>query len=253
MTSTGNDGAPDKAGVLDAETTATRKAVNANQVAPAHAPSSPQPAPPGPTRAAESAPAPVPPAKSKWQTYGTPLLVVLLAAAVLITITRNWNAWEGGRVEQVRDDAYVRGDITPLGTKVAGIVRDVKVADYQQIHRGDVLAELESNDYQAQAAQATAAVDAARAAIEDNRRQLELEDARIQKALAGVDEANAQIGSAQDGIEAVRAGVVRAQKERKRQEALFQAQSTTEQKLEQAVAEDEQLAAQLSSSESSLK
>jgi PAS domain S-box-containing protein len=57
--------------------------------------------------------------------------VVLLALAVLITITRNWNAWEGGKVEQVTDDAYVRGDLTPLSTKVAGIVRAVDVADYQ--------------------------------------------------------------------------------------------------------------------------
>ncbi len=60
---------------------------------------------------------------SRWQRYVTPLLVVLLALAVLITVTRNWNSWEGGKVEQVTDDAYVRGDLTPLSTKVAGIVR----------------------------------------------------------------------------------------------------------------------------------
>ena len=85
-----------------------------------------------------STPAPVPAAvpehateqpktRPKWQKYGTPLLVALLAAAVVLTITRNWNAWEGGRIEQVTDDAYVRGDLTPLSTKIAGIVRDVKV------------------------------------------------------------------------------------------------------------------------------
>ena len=65
-----------------------------------------------------------------------PALIVLLAAAVVFTITRNWNSWEGGRIEQVTDDAYVRGDLTPLSTKVAGIVRDVKVSDYQQVHQG---------------------------------------------------------------------------------------------------------------------
>ena len=40
-----------------------------------------------------------------WKKYVTPLLVVALALAVLTTITRNWNAWEGGKVEQVTDDA----------------------------------------------------------------------------------------------------------------------------------------------------
>ena len=56
--------------------------------------------------------------ESRWQKYVTPLLVVLLALAVLITVTRNWNSWEGGKAEQVTDDAYVRGDLTPLSTKV---------------------------------------------------------------------------------------------------------------------------------------
>jgi len=55
----------------------------------------------------------------KWRSYGTPLLVLLLAIAVLVTVTRNWNSWEGGHIEQVTDDAYVRGDLTPLSTKVA--------------------------------------------------------------------------------------------------------------------------------------
>ena len=71
---------------------------------------------------------------SRWQKYITPLLVVLLALAILITLTRNWNSWEGGKAEQVTDDAYVRGDLTPLSTKVAGIVNTVHVSDYQQVH-----------------------------------------------------------------------------------------------------------------------
>jgi multidrug resistance efflux pump len=50
-----------------------------------------------------------------------------LNVAVLIRTTRNWNAWEGGKIDQETDDAYIRGDIAPLGTKVEGIVRDVEV------------------------------------------------------------------------------------------------------------------------------
>ena len=109
------------------------------------------------------------PPQSKWRKFGVPTLIVVLAAAVVFTITRNWNAWEGGHVEQVTDDAYVRGDLTPLSTKVPGIVRDVKVSDYQQVHKGDLLVQLEDDDYLAQVAQATAAVEAAKAAIENNR------------------------------------------------------------------------------------
>ena len=65
--------------------------------------------------------------KAKWRKFVVPALIVLLAAVIFATITWDWNAWEGGRADQVTDDAYVRGDLTPLSTKVAGIVRDVKV------------------------------------------------------------------------------------------------------------------------------
>ena len=170
-----------------------------------------------------SAPAAPPPArgeqatsrlKTKWQKYGTPALVILLALAIVFTITHNWNSWEGGRIEQITNDAYVRGDLTPLSTKVAGLVQEVKVGDYQQVRRGDVLVQLEDQDFKAQVAQATAAVEAAKAAIENNRRQRELQDSKIQRAVAGTDQANAQIAAAQAGKEAAEADVTRTRAER---------------------------------------
>jgi membrane fusion protein (multidrug efflux system) len=209
------------------------------------------------------APAPVPaqkpepehsPARSSanLRKYGTPILVVLLAVVILATITWNWNSWEGGRVEQVTDDAYVRGDITPLSTKVAGLVKEVTVSDYQSVHKGDPLVQLDDDDFNAQVAQAVAAVEAAKAAIEDNLRQRDLEDARIERALAGVDQANAQIAAAQGGIEEVQAEVVRSGLERKRQEALIQTGSTTQRQVEQAVADQQLFSAKLASRDADL-
>src|SRR6202795_5265490 len=194
----------------------------------------------------------VPRQGARWQNHVTTILVVLLALAVLVTITRNWNAWEGGKVEQVTDDAYVRGDLTPLSTKVAGIVRGVHVQDFQQVHKGDLIVELQDDDYRAQVDQATAAVEAARAAIVNNRRQRDLQDTRIAKALAGIDQAKAQIVAAEAGREAVQAQLVRARSERKRQEGLYQTHSATQQTLEAAVANDDQLSAQLASRDAAL-
>jgi membrane fusion protein, multidrug efflux system len=219
--------------------------------------STPAPTPsasPAPTPVSHPEPAPSKPKTSwEWLKYATPILVLLLAAAVLITLTRNWNAWEGGKVEQVTDDAYVRGDLTPLSTKVAGIVRSVKVSDYQRVHTGDLVVELEDDDYQAQVAQASAAVEAAKAAIENNRRQRELQDSRIERALAGIDQAKAQIAAAEAGIEAVQADVVRTKAERTRQESLLATQSATKQKVEQAVADEERFAAQEASRKADLE
>src|ERR1700686_4360749 len=208
--------------------------------------------------AAASTPAPMPasqqehaPAQPKarwpWLKYATPILVLLLAAAVVVTLTRDWNAWEGGKIEQVTDDAVVRGDLTPLSTKVAGIVRNVNVSDFQRVRRGDLLVELQDDDYQAQLAQASAAVDAAKAGIENNRRQRQLQDSRIQKALAGIDQAKAQIVAAEAGISAVQADVARTSAERTRQDALYTTQATTKQRVEMAVADEQRFAAQAAS------
>jgi membrane fusion protein, multidrug efflux system len=188
----------------------------------------------------------------RWQHYITTILVVLLALAVMVTITRNWNAWEGGKVEQVTDDAYVRGDLTPLSTKVAGIVRSVDVADYQQVRKGDLLVELQDDDYKAQVDQAKAAVEAARAGIQENLRQRQLQDARIDKALAGIDQAKAQIAAAEAGKEAVQAELTRARSERRRQEGLYQTHSTTQQSLEAAVAAEGNLSGQFASRDADL-
>ena len=178
------------------------------------------------------------------QRFGTPLVVLLLAIAIIVTITRNWNSWEGGRIEQTTNDAYVRGDLTPLSTKIAGLVRAVLVNDYQPVRKGDLLVQLDDDDYVAQAAQAQAGVEAARAALENNRRQRELQDSRIDRALAGIDQARAQIAAAQAGKQAIQADVTRTRAERTRQESLVKAHSSTQQKLESAVADEERFTAQ---------
>ena len=223
-------------------------------MAPEAATSTPEPAKPVIAPVKTVQPEPVPPASRPiWQKYGTPLLVVLLAAAIAFTISRNWNSWEGGHVEQVTDDAYVRGDLTPLSTKVAGIVRDVRVSDYQTVHEGDLLVQLDDDDYRAQVAQASAAVEAAKAAIENNRRQKQLQQAKIDRSLAGVSQAQAEIAAAHAGIAAAQADIDRALPERHRQENLIATSSTTQQKLEQVVADEERSRASLVSRQASLE
>lgn len=189
---------------------------------------------------------------SPWLKFGTPIVVILLALTIVYTIMHNWNSWEGGATEQVTNDAFVRGDLTPLSTKVSGLVRNVNVGDYQTIHKGALLVQLEDEDYRAQVAQAEAAVEAAKAALENNHRQRELQESRIQRALAGIDQGNAQIAAAQAGKEAVQADVTRTRAERIRQEALLKTNSTTQQKLEIAIADEQRFAAQAASRDADL-
>ena len=198
---------------------------------------------------------------SRLKQWLVPAIILVLAVGIVILITTNWNSWSAGRAIQETDDAYLHADLTPLSTKVAGLVAKVAVSDYQAVKAGDLLVELRDDDFGAQVHQAEAAVTAAEAAVVNNQKQKQLQDERIvgaddgvrtadtniAAAQAGIEAANAAIAGARGGIESVQANVTRAAKERKRQEALIATESTTPQKLEQAVADDESYRSQLAS------
>jgi membrane fusion protein (multidrug efflux system) len=193
-------------------------------------------------------------------------LILLMAVGIIILITGNWNAWAGERVAQETDDAYLRADLTPLSTKVAGLVATVGVSDYQRVKPGDLLVQLRDDDFRAQVAQAEAGVASGESALINNQRQKELQDAHIAQADTGIGSAEAEITAAEAGIEAAKssitnahsaidaakADVERTQLERRRQEALVATESATRQKLEQAVADEQRYRAQLSGREAEL-
>ena len=190
--------------------------------------------------------------------------ILLMAAGVVFLIAGNWNTWASERVSQQTDDAYLRADLTPLSTKVAGLVATVAVSDYQPVKAGDLLVTLRDDDFRAQVQQAEAGVASGQDALVNNQRQKELQDARIVQAdegirgaeadiaaaEAGIEAARSSIANAHSGIDATKADVERTLSERRRQEALFAAESTTRQKLEQAVSDEQRFRAQLASRES---
>ena len=87
-----------------------------------------------------------------------PSIILLMAAGIVLLIAGNWNAWVSERPVQKTDDAYVRADLTPLSTKVAGLVAEVCVSDYQPVKAGDLLVQLQDDDFRAHVQQAEAAV-----------------------------------------------------------------------------------------------
>jgi membrane fusion protein, multidrug efflux system len=202
----------------------------------------------------------------RWKRWLVPATILAMAVGILILITGNWNRWVGDHTWQSTDDAYVQADLTPLSTKVAGLVAGVAVSDYQPVKAGDLLVQLRDDDFRAQVHQAEAAVHSGMDALVNNQRQKELQDARIAQADEGIRSAEADIAAAQAGIEAaksavanahsaidaIKADVDRARLERRRQEALFATESATRQKLEQVVADDDRLRAQLASRQDDL-
>jgi len=195
-----------------------------------------------------------------------PVIILLMAGGIVMLLAGNWNTWTSERVEQKTDDAALRADLTPLSTKVAGLVAKVAVSDYQAVKAGDLLVQLQDDDFRAQVQQVEAAVAAAVDALVNNRRQKELQDARIVQAAdgiraaeadiaaaeAGIAAANSSMANARSGIQAANADVQRTLLELRRQKALIASESATRQKLEQAVADEERYRAQLGSREADL-
>jgi membrane fusion protein, multidrug efflux system len=195
-----------------------------------------------------------------------PTTILLMAVGIVFLIAGNWNTWASERVAQETDDAYLRADLTPLSTKVAGLVAAVAVSDYQAVKSGDLLVQLRDDDFRAQVQQAEAGVAAGEDALINNRRQKELQDARIVQAEEGIRAAEADITAAEAGIEAAQSVIVNAHSgidatkadvertlsERRRQEALIATESATRQKLEQVVADEQRFRAQLASREADL-
>src|SRR5215813_8727686 len=142
-----------------------------------------------------------------WKRWLVPVTILAMAAGILILITGNWNRWVGDRTWQSTDDAYVQADLTPLSTKVAGLVAVVPVSDYQPVKAGDLLVQLRDDDFRAQVKQAEAAVRSGEDALVNNQRQKELQDARIDQAGAGVRAAEADIVATQAGIAAAKSSI----------------------------------------------
>jgi membrane fusion protein (multidrug efflux system) len=165
--------------------------------------------------------------------------ILVVAAAIAALFTVRWDSWVGAHVNQTTDDAYVRGDLTPLSAKVDGYVRKVPVNDFQRVKAGELLVEIEDDDYKARVAQAEADVAAAEAAIEN------LKSRKAQQ--------RAQIADAESAIVATEADVERSRLEETRQRDLVASTYGTRQRLEQATADEKRFVATLAKGRADLE
>ena len=166
------------------------------------------------------------------------LAVIAVAAIIVVLFATQWDRWVGNSTRQVTDDAYIRGDVTPLSAQVEGYVRHVAVADFQRVKAGDLLVEIDDSDYRAKVAQAEADLLGSQAAIENLKARKETQHAAVTEA--------------ESTVTATQADVVRTQQEAERQRALLASTYGTPQKVEQAVAEERRLEATLARNQAEL-
>jgi membrane fusion protein (multidrug efflux system) len=201
-----------------------------------------------PDQSESRAPLPVPAPSSAQAPAGTPakrnptrsrLLMGGVALAALLGA-----GWFGygyvtvGRFMVGTDDAYVRAYTTTLGAKVSGYVSEFVVDDNVKVFAGDVIARIDDGDYRL-------AVDSARGKIATQEATIERFGRQVAAQRANVEQARAQLVSAE-------AAQKRMQLEFERQQALAGREYASKQTLEQSIANRDQANAGVSSAQAAI-
>jgi membrane fusion protein, multidrug efflux system len=158
-------------------------------------------------------------------------VIFLLAVGVLVLITTRWNRWESNALNQTTDDAYLAADLTPVAAKVSGYVSSMPVQDFERVHAGQLLVQIDQRDYIAAVDQITASVNAAAATIEALKAQRTLQGANVEAAKAT--------------IAATTANVDQNERDLARQKRLLETGSSSTEATEKLQTTHAQLAAQL--------
>ncbi|QYJ79235.1 HlyD family secretion protein [Shewanella acanthi] len=109
------------------------------------------------------------------------LPLVLVAAAA-----GGYYWWSQVRFIESTDNAYVEADISNVSVKVPGYVVLSDVTDNQHVRKGELLAQLEDNQFTAKVSQAEASLASAQADVQTLGAKIELQRALITQANAGV-------------------------------------------------------------------
>jgi membrane fusion protein, multidrug efflux system len=157
-------------------------------------------------------------ARKKWIS----LVVLLLLAAV--GAYWSYSRWRHSQIHVVTDNAYVKGKMYFVASKVPGSLLSVAVEDNQEVKVGDPIATLDPRDYDLAVERASASLSEAEAALATDRAQIA--------------QAKAQLGAStsQRGLAVL---------ELERTEALFKRQSIPKQRFDQAAASKETADAQV--------
>jgi membrane fusion protein (multidrug efflux system) len=154
-----------------------------------------------------------------------------------------WWVFLQGRV--TTDDAYIHADVASISSRVPGTVLQVRADNDQRVEKGDVLVELDPQDYQISAAQEEANLAGIEADIRGAEVTISLVDsqtqAQIQTARAALEKARDQEEAKYHQIKeleknrlAARAELTEAEKDYKRLQRLYSHKAISEQALDEA-------------------
>ena len=139
---------------------------------------------------------------------------VVFLVAIVVVVLVGWFWWESRHWEST-DDAEIDGHIYPISARVGGQVIKVNYDDGQIVHKGDVLVQIDTTDYQVALARAQADYQDTQAQAEAAQFGVPVSSvgslSQIRSASADMDSAQAGVTAAQKQAEAAQAQILEAQ------------------------------------------
>jgi len=116
---------------------------------------------------------------------GAIVLAVLLVCGAVFGV----HQWVKSKTHIETDNAFIESHVHSVSSRIPALVKKVAVEDNQFVHKGDVLVELDTSDYQVRARTASAALDVARNETAGDTAQLAGAKATVGLAKARLDQA----------------------------------------------------------------
>jgi membrane fusion protein (multidrug efflux system) len=217
--------------------------------------------------------------KPKLPFYKRARVMIIAAVVLLIGLTFGVRYFVYASAHESTDDAFIEGHIIQISPKVAGHIAKVYVSENQHVKKGDLLAEIDSRDYEARLAQAKAmelaaqskaqaasinvnvtsttagagveqassSVQTAKSNVENARASVEATRGRLEQSQAQVKTAQANAESAHAQVTAAEAEATRANADAARYAELFKQQVVSRQQYDNAVAQARTATASLES------
>ncbi len=132
-------------------------------------------------------------APSQWPAVRRMITAVAVVTGAGLLIHGGYALWHGVTPFEKTDNAYIKGDLTYVATKVPGFVSEVLTENNQRVVPGQILARIDPRDFEAAERDAKASVARERASLVQVDAQKRLQHSQIRVADAAIENTTAQL------------------------------------------------------------
>lgn len=122
-----------------------------------------------------------------------PWLGCIAVITFVFLATTQWSEWTSSHRIQTTQNAYVKADYAVLSARVSGYIKNLPVGDYEKVHAGDLIAQIDDSEYEFAVSAAEANLAKAQANLDNLDGEIAQQRARIKASQANVKTAEVRV------------------------------------------------------------